>query len=279
MGLEGPEVSAHAAESYLDFIDDAHRASFAHMTIGSRQIAWRQYHLPGHTEQALAKEGRGLNCACLHLPDRLVNMTRVLFTPARIVPPVAAAIIVGHRSNNHVRGPALAARTVELVRAHLDQARRIAVIGSLQHNHAPAAGMRARQTQGQLIGLTPRVDEETYSQRFRQCGAEPLGVIDDPIVQIARVRVEDRHLPLRRAYHSRMAVANMGHVVHQIEKTPAGVIVKMLRVSANDLKRRLVGQAQVRTQALAPRWEQGAVILAAAAKRLFRNAKNQVWIR
>src|SRR5258706_15985251 len=103
----------------------------------------------------------------LHLPTPLVTKPGFFFAPVRTAPPVAAAIIVGHRSNNHVRGPALAARTVELVRAHLDQARRIAVIGSLQHNHAPAAGMRARQTQGQPIGLTPRVDEEKYSQRFR----------------------------------------------------------------------------------------------------------------
>ena len=69
------------------------------------------------------------------------------------------AIRIRQRRDVHMLRPAAAARTVELVRADVDEAAGVAVVRALEDDHVAATGRGPRQPQGQLVGLAPGVDE------------------------------------------------------------------------------------------------------------------------
>jgi hypothetical protein len=149
----------------------------------------------------------------------------------------------------HPLGRASAAGAVVFVRADVDQAGGMPVIGGVEHDHVALAGVRARQPQRQLVRLAGGVDEEAHAQRRRQQRAEAFGIAHDVVVQIAGVGVEQGQLRLCCPHHARVAVAHMRHVVVHIEKRAAAVIIQVLLPAAHDLERPAVRDAQVAADA------------------------------
>jgi len=62
-----------------------------------------------------------------------------------------------------------------------------------------------------------------HTRRFpERVAGQAFGVTHDVLVQVTRVRIEDRRLSAERVDHSRMAVTDRGHVVVAIEVFPPG---------------------------------------------------------
>jgi hypothetical protein len=98
------------------------------------------------------------------------------------------------------------------------------------------------QSQGQVVRLAAGVDEEDHAERVGKQSGKAAGVLDDRRVKIASVGVQDAGLLAQRGSDARMAVADVRHVVHEIE-VPAPVRVDQLRaLPGDDLQRRRVAQ-------------------------------------
>ena len=154
----------------------------------------------------------------------------------------------------HSRRP-VAARSLELVRAHVHERRGVAVVGVLEHDHVVAAGRRAREPQRELVRLAARVDEVADAERLRQQPRQPPRVAHGQVVQVAGVGVEERELLLHRAHHARVAVAHERHVVVDVEVGAPRVVVEVLAEAAHDLERPRVGEPQARSEQAPARGE------------------------
>ena len=149
--------------------------------------------------------------------------------------------------------PSLAARALELVGAHVDRSLGVAVVGVLEHDDVLAARERAREPQGQLVGLAAGVDEERDLQGLGQERGEPLRVAHDVLVEVARVGVEQRDLLLRGPHDAGVGVSHQRHVVVAVEVGATGIVVQVLAPSPDDLERTAIGEAQVGAEAGAAR--------------------------
>ena len=173
---------------------------------------------------------------------------------------------------------ALSARAIELVGAHVDEGRGVAVVGVLEDDHVFAAGVGAGQAQGQLVGLAAGVHEEADAQGLGQEVRQPLGVAVDVVVEVARVGVEQRDLALHRADHARVAVPHEGHVVVDVEEGAAGLVVEEGPEAAHDLEGPAVREAQAGAQPLAAGGQGGRGLRGRGGEALLGNAQDQVGI-
>ena len=112
------------------------------------------------------------------------------------VGPVLAPVCVWHKRDMCVFRTAVASRQIELVRTDVDEADDVAVVGVVERDDLPRAGVDAGHAQGQVVGLRARVDEEDDAEFLGKRGDEALGVQDQVVVQEPVVCVEDRHLLL-----------------------------------------------------------------------------------
>ena len=119
----------------------------------------------------------------------------------------------------------------------------MAVIGVFQHNDVFPAGMRARQPQGQFIGLAAGIHKKTNAKRLGEQPRKPLGVTVHVVVQIPRVGVEQRKLRLRRLNHARVAVPHQRHIVVDVEIRSPRVVIQILHPAAHDFQRALIRDA------------------------------------
>ena len=157
-----------------------------------------------------------------------------------------------------------AARPVELVRADVDQAAGMAVIGRIQHDQMFVAGVCARQPQCQLIRLAGRVENEADAQRLGHQRRQPLGVARQVVVQVARVGVEQRQLRLGGVHHARVAVADNRHIVVHVEKRAPSFVIQILHPAAHKLERLLIRDAQVAADPRPPRGQRLGLAMARA---------------
>ena len=142
-------------------------------------------------------------------------------------PAVPAAIRIRQRCDVDMLRPAAAARTVELVRADVDEAAGVAVVRALEDDHVAATGRGPRQPEGQLVGLAPRVDEVGDLQRRREGGDQALGVVEHRRVEVSGVRLQQRLLPGRGLDDARMGVTDVGDVVDEVEVCAAVGVVEV----------------------------------------------------
>ena len=126
------------------------------------------------------------------------------------------------------------------------------MVRRLEHDHVLRARVRAREPQRELVRLARRVEQIADAERIGERGGEPLGVRVEQIVQVARVGIEHRHLPVRRGHHARMRVADVRHVVVRVEILAPLVIVEILPPSARDAHRIVVGDAQIGAEVRPP---------------------------
>ena len=123
--------------------------------------------------------------------------------------------------------PTGATGTVELVRADVDEARRVAVVAALEDGHVAPAGRGPGHPQRQLVGLAPGVHEMDDLEARRQRRDQPVGVLEDRRVEVASVGLEERHLASGGLDDSRVRMADMGDVVDEVEVRPAVRVVQV----------------------------------------------------
>ena len=121
--------------------------------------------------------------------------------------PVLSPVHVRHGRDVGVLGASAAAGPVELVGTDVDEAGDVAVVGVVERDDLPGAGVDARHAQGEVVGLGARVDEEDHAQLVGEGGHEALGVKDQVVVQEPVVGVEDGHLLL--PFTSKILISNM----------------------------------------------------------------------
>ena len=229
---------ADAAEADLDLVGDADGAGRAGVPVGGGEVAGRQLDLAAARQQALAEEGRGrLPVERSSAASRDVG--RELLAARGVLAPVEAR--GSRRASGRLRtcgGRPLSAGPVELVGADVDERLRVAVVGAVDDDDRRAGPSGAGQPQRELVGLAARADEEADRERLGQRRREPLRVAHDRGVEVARVGVQDRHLPLPGRDDARVRVADVGDVVDHVEERPARLVVEEGARAAHDLERR-----------------------------------------
>ena len=140
---------------------------------------------------------------------------------------VPATVRIRERRHVDVLGPAAAARTVELVRADVDEATGVPVVRPLEDGHIAPAGRGPGQPESQLVRLTPRVDEVRHLERRREGRDQAIGVVEDGRVEVAGVGLEQRLLPGRRLDDAWMGVPDMRDVVHEVQVGAAVGVVEV----------------------------------------------------
>ncbi len=80
---------------------------------------------------------------------------------------------------------------------------------------------------------------------------EALGVAVHVVVEVARVGVEESDLLLDGAHDARVAVPDERHVVIDVEKGAARVVVEVLHPSAHNFQRLLIRNAEIFSEQLA----------------------------
>ena len=118
------------------------------------------------------------------------------------------------------------------------------VVGVVEHDHVLAAGVCRGEPQREVVGLRARVHEEAHVQRVRERRRQRPRVVDHRSVQVARVRVQLRHLPRAGLDHARVAVADVGDVVDEVEVGAAVGVVEVRAATADDVQRLAIGQRE-----------------------------------
>ena len=204
--LEGPEGVADPSKAGLHFVGHAHASGLADVLVGSGQVAGGRLDLPSAAQDRLGDErrdavasqppGRRLHFRGVALAELPVGLcvgspgwTRGLaWARGRVrFPSEPPPIRVGHRRHGHALASTVAAWSVELVRADLDQPAGVPVVPALEDDHAVGAGVAAGQAQGQLVGLAAGADQEDHVQRRREVGRQLFRQRDDLAVEVPRV--------------------------------------------------------------------------------------------
>ena len=145
------------------------------------------------------------------------------------------------RDRDHVDpgGGLEAAAARELVVARLDRGAGVSVVPVLLDQELPCArrGRRPSDPQGQLVGLGAAADEVEDVEVVRELRSQALRVPVEPLVQVARVGVEQPHLALARGDHPRVAVPHMRHVVDRVQERPSLGVEEGRPLAADDLQR------------------------------------------
>ena len=92
------------------------------------------------------------------------------------------------------------------------------MVGVLGDNHSFTVGDGSGDPPGQVIRFATRVDEEHDIETFREQSAQPVGVLDNVVHQVAGVGIEDGRLASNGRGNGRVAVADVGDVVVGIEE-------------------------------------------------------------
>ena len=242
-------MRADAAKAGLHFVGDADAAGRAHVAEGRGHVRVGKDDLPATAHERFTDEGGDPAPVGFDLLYGLRHVAGECASAGGAVAKIRAAVGVGHDHFLYEGWATLAAGAVVLVGAHFDERLRMAVIGYVQRDDILAPGGGACQPQGQVVGLAAGVDEVKDAQLRRQGGGETASVLQNRVVQVARVGVEHLHLALAGADHVRVAVAHMRNVVDAIEVGTAGVVIEILRQSAHHLDRLAIGDAQVAAQA------------------------------
>ena len=98
------------------------------------------------------------------------------------------------------------------------------------------AGSDPRHPEGQLVGLAARAHEVAHIERTRHQVGETSSVLDDVVVQVARVRVEETDLPAGRFDHTGVTVSHVTDVVHAIEVGLSVLVEQELALAAHDVQ-------------------------------------------
>jgi hypothetical protein len=242
--LVRPPVRPHAAEPHLHLVGHAHGAGFPHVSVGGLEVSVGEDDLPGAPGDRLGVEG----CDRATAQNRAAYLTGdrggVLAGRVGIAGTIGTTVRVGHRGHAHVLRLPRPTFVVELVRAQVHHRAGVSVVRAVEHHDVTPSRSGPGQSERQLVRLTPRTHEEAHLQRIGHRAREALGILDDVVVQVPGVRVQGSHLAPRGLDDPRVTVSDVAHVVHAIEVGPASIVEQKLTLSAHDLERSPVRQAQ-----------------------------------
>ena len=122
------------------------------------------------------------------------------------------------------------------------------MISTVHHDHIPSARVSPGHTQSQLIGLAPGTDEIDNGKGVWEGGHQPVGVLNQKVVEIPGVGVQKGHLILSGPDDTWMVVPHMRDIVDAIQERLALLVIKELALSPDDFDRILVGDTQRRAQ-------------------------------
>ena len=122
----------------------------------------------------------------------------------------------------------------------------IAVIGVVGRDHAGLAGHRLRHAQRDVIRLGSGADHDHLAEVVLELAGQPFDVIQNIIVQVARVGVQRRRLFRDRLDHLGVAVADMRHIVVAVQIGPAVLVPHMHARGAGDMHRVVVKSWHIR---------------------------------
>ena len=161
---ERPERRADPPEAGLHLVRNDHSASCPNGVVGRGQHAGVGHDLAATSRQRFGDHpGEGFGS----VGQGGVGRRPVVPGRRRAAERIDAIRI---RSGQH-RDPwwsSRSARSAELVRADVDQRRRVAVVAVVEANNVERAGGGPNQPDGQLVGLTSRIDEEHHLERVGQ---------------------------------------------------------------------------------------------------------------
>jgi len=158
---------------------------------------------------------------------------------------IETAIVVGDGSDVDPGFLAASTGAIEFVRADVDECVGMTVISVFEDENIFAAGVRARDAEGEFIGFAAGIDEVADAERLRKERSEALGVTIGVVVEIAGVGVEDGELVLDDANDARMGVADERNIIVDVEEGPAGVVKEILLPATNDFQGMGVGDAEI----------------------------------
>src|SRR5713226_5541346 len=224
--LKHPEVCACAAEAGLHFIRDADSSGGADRSKGFAQVSRRQNDLTATTQRRLAEEGSKTVAIISDLPHCLSHVAREEL--AGVGSTMGATIDIRLWNLAHPGGTTSTALAVELVRAEINHRAGVAVISGVHYDHFIPPGVRACQTQRQLVRFTAATNQVHDTQWLRQHCSQPLAVIDQVFMQIAGIRIENRHLLGSGTHYVWMAVSDMRDIINAVQVAPTVGIIKIL---------------------------------------------------
>jgi len=142
----------------------------------------------------------------------------------------------------------LAARTVELVRADVDEGAQVAMVSTVDDKDILSSRVGPSQAESQVVRLAAARDKIKNAQRGGQFPGQAKGIFDDVIMEIAGVCVEDSYLLAGSADNTRMAMTHVSDVIDRVEVGLAVLVVEVLSEATNNLEGMPVGNAQIRTE-------------------------------
>ena len=92
-----------------------------------------------------------------------------------------------------------------------------AVVGVRQHQTAAMPGDELRHAPRHVIRLAAGIDEDAGVEVRGAGRQQRVGIVEDPAMQISRVRREHGDLPLNGAYHGGVTMPDVGHIVVDVE--------------------------------------------------------------
>ncbi|MCY1425730.1 hypothetical protein D9M71_415250 [compost metagenome] len=207
-----PHVLAGAGETGLDFVGDQQAAGIAHHPCDALQVTGRHARDAFVGEQGVDQHGRHADALCLQRGDGFghhgdIPLGHLLF----------AALGVIQAGNRH--GPGMRREWFGTGDrgGQRGQAGGVAVVVVVTDDHPRGAGGEARHAQRHLVGFAASAGEHHAVQRLGEGRGEALGVVHDALVEIARVDVQRRRLFGHGRHHPRMAVADAGDVVVDVQ--------------------------------------------------------------
>lgn len=229
----------------MHLIRDAQASGGPHPFIDSGQIPGRRLDLAASTGKALGDETGRRMPALRQQADDAVDIGGVFRARLRVIIAEATAIGIGKLGDRHPVRHAGPAGPVEFIRADVDGAGCMAVIGMVLDDHPAAAAMRARRPKRQLVRLRPRGDETAMRQMRRKLGAQRVGKPHLQRMDVARIGVQKSALTLDHGGDPRMRLAGMRHVVTGIKVGAPMLVTQIMPPAAQNLQRAAIGQLQI----------------------------------
>ncbi|MNQ99780.1 hypothetical protein D3C85_1155300 [compost metagenome] len=146
--------------------------------------------MPGDTGNGLRQEERRSPALLAHELDLIRHALGVTLAKFLERPLIHTTVGIRDGRLEHMVCAPFTGFTLVFVRAQVDQFLGSAVVSPIQHDRIVTPGVIARHTQHEAVGFTSRTTEGSDRQTFRQSGGEPLCILDDIVVQVARVGVQ-----------------------------------------------------------------------------------------
>ena len=119
----------------------------------------------------------------------------------------------------------------------------------------------------QLVRLTAGARQEHPLQAGMKCRQQSFGVIDDRLIQVARMAVQHAGLAAQRFDDARMAMANVRDIVIGVQVSLAVGIIDPYSLATNELQRLLVEERGVAPQTLKRRSRRDCALISLSCSR------------